>query len=211
MNEPLVAFTAPELAFLLGLRPGPSTDMARSALKLTITDSDEQLLAAGLSSLAVRAFVELAGDAARPVGPAAVIGHALTSATRCVEFGLLSKDAGDGGLLFESSGPTVMLSPRQLGCFDAIAVKPELGTTGAVLSMTHAFIEQYGAAGVFVVTRTITGEEHELALRTEGGQSWQLIGAPTDPEEGRPVSREEAINALEAVLARAPAPSGSTG
>lgn len=211
MNEPLVAFTAPELAFLLGLRSGPSTDMARNTLKLTITDTDEQLLAAGLSSLAVRGLVELADDAVRPVGPAAVIGHALTSATRCIEFGLLSKDTGDGGLLFESSGPTVMLSPRQLGCFDAIAVKPELGTTGAVLSMTNAFIEEHGAAGVFVVSRAVTGEEHELALRTEGGQSWSMIGSPGDPEEGRPVPREEALNALQSILATASAASGSTG
>ena len=132
-----------ELAALFAFQPGPSTESTAVALGLADQLGNELVVSAGASSLVARGFATATPDDELEVsGPIAALAQALGHTQQLVNLSLLTADSVDRLALLEAEGIGVLLQPRAFHTWWAMAQRPDLSASQAMLFIIRKHLEQ---------------------------------------------------------------------
>lgn len=162
-----------ELAALFAFQPGPSTESTAAALGLADQVGQELVVSAGASSLVARGFATATPDEELEVsGPIAALAQALGHAERVVNLSLLTADSIDRLALVEAEGIGILLQPRAFQTWWAMAQRPDLSASQALLFIIRKHLEQNPDGGASVARPDDPDGRRLLVKR--GGAGWTI-------------------------------------
>lgn len=174
-DDNVIAFTAHELGYLLGLVKGEPSTRAISLLGIPTPEYEDEFVLAGAATLLVRglAFVD-ANESLVPDDAAALIAELLSSDSSWIEVALLSEGASEAAFFIVSDLAAVVLSPRYLGIYEARFMKPETSRGAGLVAILFAFLQASAPAVAYVSGVVGVRSELSLALRLFPDGSFEL-------------------------------------
>ena len=190
-----------ELAALFAVQPGPSTDATAAALGLADQLGNELVVSAGASSLVARGFATATPDDELEVsGPIAALAQALGHTERLVNLSLLTADSVDRLALIEAEGIGVLLQPRAFHTWWAMAQRPDLSASQAMLFVIRKHLEQNPDGGASVARPDDPQGRRLLVKRAAAGWTIGTYVPGTDAVDESPADDTSLLAAIDDVL-----------
>lgn len=162
-----------ELAALFAFQPGPSTESTAAALGMADQLGNELVVSAGASALVARGLAMATPEEELEVsGPIAAVTHALGHAERVVNLSLLTAETVDRLALIEAEGIGILLQPRAFNTWWAMAQRPDLSVSEAMLFIIRKHLDQNPDGGA-ALGRPDDPQGRRLLVK-RGGTAWTV-------------------------------------